>query len=63
LTLVFLGADGALNSGLAWTYVGLRVIHSLVQATVNVILVRFAVFMVATLVLLFLSIRAAMLVF
>ena len=36
---------------LAWIYVALRVVHSLVQATVNVILVRFAIYATATLVL------------
>jgi hypothetical protein len=40
--------------GLAWSYVALRVIHSLVQATRNVIIVRFSVFAAASLVLLLL---------
>ena len=62
LTLAMLGADGRLNIALAWIYVGLRVVHSLVQATVNVIVVRFAVFMIASLVLLLMSIRAAVIV-
>ena len=62
LTLALLGADGAWNLGLAWGYVGLRVVHSLVQATVNAILVRFGIFIAATLVLLALSVRAAWIV-
>ena len=62
LTLAILGADGAVNAALAWVYVGLRVVHSLVQATVNVILVRFGIFIAATLVLLVLSLRAAWIV-
>jgi hypothetical protein len=62
LTLAVLGADGAWNIALAWGYVGLRVVHSLVQATVNVILVRFAVFITATVVLLVLALRAAWIV-
>jgi hypothetical protein len=37
--------------GLAWTYVVLRVAHSLVQATVNVIIVRFALHVAGTLAL------------
>src|SRR5207249_6585408 len=45
LTLALLGADGALNIALAWLYVVLRVAHSLVQATVNIVMLRFAVFM------------------
>jgi hypothetical protein len=62
LTLALLGDGGGLNSGLAWLYVGLRIAHSLVQAIINVVLVRFAIFMVASLVLLVMSARAAILV-
>jgi hypothetical protein len=36
---------------LAWIYVALRVVHSLVQATVNVILVRFGLHVAGTLAL------------
>ena len=39
---------------LAWAYVALRVVHSFVQATRNVIMVRFCVFAAASLVLLLL---------
>ena len=50
------GADGfALR--LAWIYVVLRVVHSLVQATVNKVLVRFLVFSAATIVLLVFTVR------
>src|SRR5262245_57918090 len=37
LTLAFIGAGAGLNTWLAWLYVGLRVAHSLVQATVNIV--------------------------
>ena len=40
-----------MNLALAWAYVVLRVIHSLIQATVNLVLVRFGVFAMGTLVL------------
>src|SRR5262245_37107014 len=63
LTLALLGAGAGLNAGLAWLYVGLRIVHSLVQATVNVILLRFAIFMAASIVLLVPAIRTALLVF
>ncbi len=46
---------------LAWSYVVIRVIHSLVQATRNVIIVRFFVFAAASLVLLLLLLRTALL--
>jgi hypothetical protein len=49
-------ADGA-NVGLAWAYVGVRVAHSLIQATANVIPLRFAVFGLGSLVLLALLVR------
>jgi hypothetical protein len=52
--------DG-ISLALAWSYVGLRVIHSLVQATRNVIIVRFSVFAAASLVLLLLLLRTAVL--
>jgi hypothetical protein len=47
LTLASLNAGEALNTGLAWGYVALRIIHSLVHALLNVVLLRFAVFMAA----------------
>jgi hypothetical protein len=63
LVLAWVGAGDGLNAGLAWAYVGLRVAHSLVQALVNVIVLRFVVFMVASLALLLLAVRAAIAVF
>lgn len=60
LTLALLGHGGGVNLWLAWTYVALRVVHSLVQAITNVIPLRFAIFMVASLVLLILAMRAAL---
>src|SRR5512145_1765306 len=45
------GAADATAVGLAWAYVGLRVVHSFVQATRNVIPLRFAVFTLGSLVL------------
>jgi hypothetical protein len=63
LTLAFVGADDGIDTALAWLYVGLRIVHSLVQAAINVILLRFSIFMVASLVLLVITIRAAYIVF
>jgi len=60
LTLAMLGAGGGLNTGLAWLYVLLRIAHSLVQAVINVVMLRFALFMAASLVLLVMSVRAAL---
>ena len=63
LTLALVGHGDGLNAWLAWGYVALRIIHSLVQATVNAILVRFSIFMLSSLVLVALAIHAAMTVF
>jgi hypothetical protein len=43
--------------------VALRVVHSLVQAMINTIIVRFSLFMIGSVVLLVLTIRAALVVF
>ena len=59
LALAVAGQGAGLNAVLAWGYVGLRVIHSLVQATTNIIMLRWALFMTASLVLLALAVRAA----
>jgi hypothetical protein len=57
------GATDGASVGLAWAYVALRVVHSFVQATRNVIPVRFAVFSLGSLVLLALLVRTALVVF
>ncbi len=59
ITLALLGKDRGLDVILAWSYVGLRVLHSLVQATFNKIEVRFGVFALSSLVLLAMTVRAA----
>jgi hypothetical protein len=44
LTLALLGLDQGLPCWIAWSYVVLRILHSLVQATVNVVAWRAALF-------------------
>ncbi len=63
IMLAVAGHGDGLNLWLAWAYVAIRVVHSLIQALGNVILARFGVFMVGSVVLLALSVRAAMVVF
>ncbi len=58
LALAVGGLGGGLNAQLAWVYVGLRILHSLIQATVNRVMWRFAVFSLASLVLIALGIHA-----
>jgi hypothetical protein len=47
-------------AGLAWAYVASRVAHSILQATVNLIPVRFLLFVVGTLILVVMTVRAAL---
>ena len=59
--IVFLQIDGgntALTRGLAWAYVALRIVHSIWQATVNRIPVRFTLFLLSTICLIALSVLA-----
>lgn len=60
LTMQMSGQTQELNLALAWAYVASRVLHSLVQATVNVILVRFVVFAIGSLILMALTVHAAL---
>lgn len=53
------GGGDATALKLAWAYVALRVVHSLVQSTFNRVIVRFSVFALATLVLVAMVAREA----
>ena len=55
--LAIMGA-GAVDVALAWAYVALRIIHSVWQASVNKVPVRFVLFMLSTLALVALALRA-----
>lgn len=63
IVLALLAAGDGMNAFLAWIYFGLRVIHSIVQATANRVMVRFVLFLVSSLVLIALIIHAAFVVF
>jgi hypothetical protein len=60
LAIAVMGIGGGINHWLAWGYVGLRVIHSLIQGTVNIVAYRFPVFLLATLCLMGLTFNAGM---
>src|SRR3982751_4685848 len=47
--LILMGFDFPINVYLAWGYVGLRIVHSLIQATVNIVAYRFIVFTLSSL--------------
>ena len=54
------GTGDDLNVTLAWTYVGLRISHSLVQALWNFIPVRFFIFAASSIVMMVIGVRAAL---
>ncbi len=58
IILAMMGA-GATDVVFAWAYVVLRIAHSIWQATVNTLKVRFLLFLVSTLALIWLAVRAA----
>ena len=57
--LAMMGA-GAVDITLAWVYVGIRIIHSLWQSLVNTVKVRINLFLLSTLTLCALAVRAVM---
>lgn len=61
--LAFTGTGFGFNLALAWAYVALRVAHSVWQATVNRVSVRFYLFLGATIALAAMTLHAAMAVF
>ncbi|RDE05636.1 MAPEG family protein [Sphingomonas aracearum] len=61
--LALTGTGGGFNLALAWIYVALRIAHSLWQATVNRVSVRFYLFLAATVALAAMTLHAAMAVF
>ena len=60
VVLALVGRDRGIDLGLAWAYVGLRVVHSLLQALINKIELRFALFLLSSLVLLAMTVRAGL---
>ena len=60
LVLAVIGQGGGLNAQIAWAYVALRIVHSLVQATVNKVMVRFMVFALSSLCLIALIVQAGL---
>lgn len=58
--IVLLGHSDALYVDLAWAYVGLRVMHTLIQCTVNIVNLRFLVFALSTIALMAMTVREVM---
>ncbi len=59
LVLALIGQGDGINATIAWIYVALRIAHSIWQATVNKVMVRFALFALSTLALMALILHAA----
>lgn len=58
LALAFMGQGNNLNATIAWAYVGLRIVHSLVQVTSNRVMIRFGLFALSGIALLMLVVHA-----
>ncbi len=63
LGLALLGLGDGLNATIAWAYVGFRILHSLVQATVNRVMIRFMLFSLSSLALIALTVHLLIAVF
>lgn len=57
--IVLLGHADATHAACAWAYVGFRVIHSIVQATFNRVVIRFSIFVLSWLALATMIVREA----
>ena len=49
LALAMIGAGDGLNAKIAWAYVGLRIVHSIYQSTINRVPLRFILFALSSL--------------
>lgn len=63
IVLAIIGQGDGLNTIIAWAYVGLRVAHSIVQATINRVAIRFGIYALSSLALMALILHAAIAVF
>jgi hypothetical protein len=60
LAIALLGHVDQLHVQCAWAFTGLRIVHSLVQATVNIVMVRLSLFLGAWIALGFMIVRELM---
>ena len=63
LALAMIGVGDGLNAQIAWAYVILRIVHSLVQAVWNRVVVRFVLFALSSLALIALTLHLLIAVF
>jgi hypothetical protein len=63
LSIALLGHVDSLHVGCAWAFAGLRIAHSLVQATINLIALRFTLFSLSWLALALMIVRESISIF
>jgi hypothetical protein len=63
IVLAITGQGEGINTMIAWAYVALRIVHSIVQATFNRVIIRFSLFALSSLALMALILHAAIAVF
>jgi hypothetical protein len=63
ISLAFMGAGNTLNAWIAWAYVGLRIAHSVFQALINQVAIRFVIFLLSGLCLAALTLHAIVIAF
>lgn len=63
IVIALSGTGNGANAMIAWGYVAIRIVHSVLQATINKINIRFLLFLLSTLCLVALTLHAAMAVF
>ncbi|MDG2304619.1 MAG: MAPEG family protein [Candidatus Binatia bacterium] len=63
LSIAVLGHVDTMHVGCAWLYAALRITHSLVQATVDIVMVRFGLFVLSWIALATMIIRETIAVF
>tara|TARA_Y100001958_G_C20733236_1_gene225144 strand:+ start:124 stop:540 length:417 start_codon:yes stop_codon:yes gene_type:complete len=63
ISIAVLGHSDQTAVTCAWSFVVLRVVHSLIQSTVNLVMLRFGVFALSWVVLLVMTIREALVIF
>jgi len=57
-SLILMGQGLPINVWLAWGYVVLRIVHSIVQSTINFVPVRFSLFLLSSICLIGLTVHA-----
>ena len=63
VSIAVLGHVDSLHVGCAWAFAGLRIAHSLVQATIDIVMIRFTLFMLSWVALAVMIVREAIAIF